>query len=43
MKLEKDYIVTIGGYEINFTETINMLLAFLEKIFKAYIPGEDEV
>ena len=42
MKLEKDYIITIGGYDINLTETINIILAFFTKIFKTYIPGEDE-
>lgn len=42
MQLEKELVITLGGYEINLTETINMILAFFTKLLNKYVPGEAE-
>lgn len=42
MQLERQVIVTIGGYDIDLTDTLNMILALLTKILKAYLPGDEE-
>lgn len=38
MQIDKSIIVTIGGYDVDLTETVNLILAFLTKLLKHYIP-----
>lgn len=42
MQLENSVMVTIAGYEFDLKDTINIILAFVERVLKAYIPGFGE-